>query len=296
LPSKWAKKNGIKKGDEIEVESKGSLIEISSKKSEKRKDIFLDISKLDRTTIVFHLRYHYRNGSDIIHLRFDEPLTDYYRHKKKIKVMDVINNELNRLMGMEIIDEKKDSCQIKCMVNENIDDFDNFLRKIFIMIQDCYDDLIDYANKKAEVGSIQHNHDSITRFISYCTRLLNKFGYKDYRKTLFLHSMLESLETAADIIEEVNIVINKEKISLTKQSLYILKKMRESFKDFVDFYYKYDIKKATMLNKKRIELENDFRKINNREKIVLTELLTIPLVLIRNIIGVRIGLESSQDR
>ena len=71
--------------------------------------------------------------------------------------------------------------------------------------------------------------------------------------------------------------------------------MRLFFEKFTDFYYSYNIKKATQLNEKRIDLKKitdiTSKKLTDDEKGVFSELLTIPSIILRNIIGVRIGLE-----
>lgn len=294
LPSKWAKKYGINKGDEVDIEEKGTILEILAQKNPVGKDIFLDITDFDRTTLTYYLRYNYRNGSNIISLKFKEPIVYHHRYDKPVKVISVINEEVGRLMGMEIIEQKQNSCLIKCMLNEDIKDFDDFLRKVFFLIKDSYNELISCLDSGRDLEEIQHNHNSVTRFISYCTRLLNKFGYKEYKKTIFLHSMLESLEIIMDILEDTSRKISLERLDITKNSFPLIEKMSSFFNEFTEFYYNFNVKKATELNKYRIDIEKSIKEIkkgvSGDERMIISELSAI-LIILRDIIGVRIGLE-----
>lgn len=290
LPLKWARKYGVKKGSEINVEEKGPVLEVSAKRTFNQRNISFDVEDIDRTTLIYYLRYCYRNGIDTISLKFNELGLYHHRYKKEVNVSKIIEEEVNRLMGMEIIEQKMNYCMIKCMVHENMEDFDVFLRKIFHLISDSIAQMSNLEKDKNSLQEIKHNHDTLTRFVSYCTRLMKKFGYYDYDKTMFMHSMLEALETMMDIIEDVAIREDIESIRVSKEEIKIILQLKDFFREFVEYYYTFSTKKAAILNTKRIELTQLCNKLSPKDKQIIGELLTI-LVIVRNIIGVRTGLE-----
>ncbi len=79
LPRKWTLQFGIKKGDELEVEEKGNKIEVSTEKSRDIEKVVLDVSDLDRSSLIYYLRAAYRRGFDMVEVRFNLPKTKYFR-------------------------------------------------------------------------------------------------------------------------------------------------------------------------------------------------------------------------
>jgi phosphate uptake regulator len=292
LPSEWAKHYGIRKGDELSVEVNGPSLEVLALARPAGDEVVIDSSELNRTTLVSYVRYHYRNGASTIMIKCKEPHIQNIRDNKQVKVASIINEETNRLMGMEIIEQKNNHIVLKSMLYENMDDFDTFLRKIFFLLKESYDVIIDVAINNESAEQLLSNHDSATRFINYCDRLLNKYGYKNYRKTLFLHSMLESLETMVDLFEDL--ARKLQYMNLSKEIVPLIQEQKEFFENFTSFYYDFSLVKATALNIKRIGIEERVRKtsLSNEENIILCQLSVIPTILIRSNIGVRIGLET----
>ena len=288
LPSKWVKHYAITKGDELDIAERGAILEISTKKSSPRKGKELAVEGIDHSILRYYIRYHYRSGVDRITIRFRDPHIMYYRLGREVDLREIIALEVNLLMGMEIIDQTKNSFTIKCMVKEEIDDFDDFLRKSLILIKESFNDLSGFPGG----ALLSTHHDALTRFISYCIRLLNKFGYKDYQKTIFLHSMLEALETITDIIDEIARHVNTNTRSLSKPLRQVMKDFAVYFSSFSDFYYKFSLKGAVQLQTARVDL---YKKMHtaaaSEEKKEIISYLEIILVVMRNSIGVRIGLE-----
>ncbi|MBI1969382.1 AbrB/MazE/SpoVT family DNA-binding domain-containing protein, partial [Candidatus Woesearchaeota archaeon] len=87
LPRQWAKQQGIKKGDEIEVEVRGSTITIKAGESGKPDlgKVIIDVSGLDRSSIMFAIRAAYRKGYDEIEVHFQSTTAPYYRIGKDLK-------------------------------------------------------------------------------------------------------------------------------------------------------------------------------------------------------------------
>ena len=92
LPRKWAQKYNIKKGDELEVEEKGSKIQISTEKVQEPGNIEVDITGLDRDSFMFLIRVLYIRGYDEVKLIFNSPVADHPRIGKKVSVISRIHS------------------------------------------------------------------------------------------------------------------------------------------------------------------------------------------------------------
>jgi len=297
LPKKWTEEMGLKGGEEIDVEEKEGNISVRAKKNLKFDEISVDITNFDRTAIIFYIRYLYRNGFNTIRLRFRNSIAPHLRFQKEVTVLSVISKEVSRLIGMEIIEQKQDSCLLKCVLDETAEEFDKFLRRIFLLISEMNRNLILALKEsdKAIFELVHENHDTATRFVSYCVRILNKIGYKDRRKTILLHTLVESLEFIIDIIEDTALKSRIEKKLIKKEVISILENIGQTFKYFESFFYKFKTESLTMISKARADIDRKIQQIikktNTYEQEIIDNMRLTALVVIRNMVGVRLGLE-----
>ena len=56
IPRQWGRKYNIKKGDELEVTEKDNTLEISTKKINQESEITLDVTGIDRTSLIYAVR------------------------------------------------------------------------------------------------------------------------------------------------------------------------------------------------------------------------------------------------
>src|SRR3989338_6152045 len=139
LPKGWVEKSNLKKGDSLAVDEKGKDLVISpgSGSEEKSEEVEVDITNLDRSSLIYVIRALYRRGFDTIKLIFNSPVCIHYRTGKEKKVISVIHEEVNRLSGMEIIQQKENFCIIKNISEPTIKEFDALLRRIFLLLMDA---------------------------------------------------------------------------------------------------------------------------------------------------------------
>lgn len=287
LPRKWSQKYGVKKGDEIEVEEQGNKILLSTEQSSELKRIDIDVSGLDRTTIIYYLQILYRLGFDELKISFNTPVTTYFRTHENVNIITVINQEVSRLIGYEIIQHKENFCIVKDISTNSIKEFDNVLRRIFLLLSDASNDLIKGVKEKnwPIIETIEEKHDSITKFISYCSRLLNKYGYPDHKKTIVLYNILASMDREIDVIKNAGRDVLKLRRGFNGKTVQLMELVDDTIKLFSEFFYKYDIKNAVVMYKNRndmLELLYQYKnKIPTEELIIVSkmehifELLTV---------------------
>jgi len=296
LPRKWSQKYGVKKGDEIEVEENGNKIILSIDKGVETRSIEIDVTGLDRTTMLYYLQSLYRMGYDEIKVNFNNPTTIHFRINKNINVITVIHAEVNRLIGYEIIQQKENFCIIKDISTSSIKEFDNVLRRIFLLINDASSDLLKGA-KEMNIGlleTLEEKHDSITKFISYCARLLNKYGYPDYKKTAVLYHILISLDRLTDVLKNAGRDLQKFKHKLDGKTIQLLTLIDGNINLYSEFFYKFDLKKAVDIYKNRNEVLDLLYQYRNKvppDELVLISKATHSMEIIADIEIARLGIE-----
>jgi phosphate uptake regulator len=203
LPRKWSKKYNLTKGEELEIEEKGNSLLVKTEKGDKVCSAEIDVSNLDRTSILYYMEILYRMGYDEIHMKFSNQETEHYRLGKKVSVISVIHYVSSRLIGMEIIQQKQNSVQLKSLQITSNKEFDTVVKRTFILLKDTSKDFIKGAENADDVllQTIEEKHDSIARFISYGLRILNKHGPTENQNPFILYHTLNQLDKLTDIIK-----------------------------------------------------------------------------------------------
>ena len=121
LPSKWAKEHGVKKGAELEVEPGENKLIISTKKEQAPSKATIHLTG-PLTLARKRIRTAYKRGFDELELTFSDP-----------KTINAIKRELSELLGYEIIKQGEKHCIIKNIAKAMDEEFDNILRRLFLM-------------------------------------------------------------------------------------------------------------------------------------------------------------------
>ena len=267
LPREWAKKYNIKKGDELEIEAKGNKLEICCEKDIELENISINISGLDRTSIMYYIRSAYRRGYNVIEINFDRDYAHHFRMGKDVKIISVIHEEVNRLVGVEIIQQKDKFCVVKDISNASFKDFDTVLRRIFLLLLDATTNLFAAmkSGNKVLVENIEQNHDSITRFISYALRLINKGGYSEQHKNSLLYTIIVIIDKIVDILKYAGRDFITNDIKLSNESKEILANIAAAFQIYYELFYKFEAKKIYELYLNRNNTIDKIRKIQNKQ-------------------------------
>jgi len=302
LPRKWTIEHGIKKGDELDVEESGNKIIIHTEKIPESGSIEKDISNLDRDSLMFLIRCLYIRGYDEIRLKFDKQTTHHYKAGKEVTVISAIHEEVNRLNGAEIIEQKENYCVIKDLSEGTIKEFDSVLRRIFLLLIDANNDLIEGVKRGdyALLDTINEKHNTVTKFAAYDLRLLNKFGYTDSKKTTSLYGILSSVDMIIDIITYCaryiinNKLVANTKIKLSKESIAILSTIHNALKEYHEFFYNFNLEKMEKLSANRSETLEKIRRtiktFSNSEILILTSMEQIFEIIIHMAVS-RVAME-----
>lgn len=258
LPRKWCVERGIKKGDELEVEALGSRLTVTTEKCLQSESVEVDISKLDRTSIMHLIRGLYKKGYDEIKLACSHPTAHHYRTEQDISITSVIHQEANRCPGLAIVDEKNNYCILKVISNADPKEFDNILRRTFILISDTCKDLILAAkeNDRSLLESIEEKHDNVTRFISHSLRLINK-RHDETKNTHFMYHLISMMDKIIDISKDTARNLLRYNNKLKSESYEILEHICESYGLFYDLFYKFDLEKVHKITELKEKIYGD---------------------------------------
>jgi phosphate uptake regulator len=248
LPVKWTEKFNIKKGDELDVEESGSklIVTTQSESAGGKKIITAEQGKFTKN----NLSHLYQLGYDEIEIE----LTD----KETIKE---INERLPNCIGFEIIDQKDNKIYIKSIMTTLESEFDNMLRKSFLITEEMGKDIIEILEKKEfnRISETRNLESLNNKFTDICIRILNKKGYKIPERTIQMYEIVKNIERIADELKYIcdELKVNKK---IEKEFLSCLKEAVEYFLIFKEVFYKHNNKLKEKLYSDRKKLIEKFSK------------------------------------
>jgi phosphate uptake regulator len=233
LPSKWIKKNNLKKGDEIDINEKNSGIEITSSKIKKTEEIEANISNMG-PMVPRYIHALYKKGIDVLKLKYKDP--EYYF---------LIKNSLGKeTIGYEIVEHNLNSCIIKNVMPE-FKDFDITLKKTILLLYTQSTQLLNALSEKdkEKISNTLDQEIINNTFTTLCRRQLNKAEHNQYKKTGPFYYMVEDIENIADELKYIaNYFLNQEKIKINKEILLLFEDVNKYIRDFYEFFYRFDKK------------------------------------------------------
>lgn len=297
LPRKWAQHYGIKKGDELEIEEQGSNILVKkSGEPDKPMSIEVDVTNLDKDTLIFLYRGLYVRGYDEIKFIFNKPLMPHYKSGEKVKVISVIHGELSRSTGLEIMQERENFCVLKRISSYSIKEFDSVLKRAFLLLIDAAEDLYEGLKNRDFnlIATLEEKHSTITKLILYDLRILNTIGYREYENSFLLFHIVASLDLIIDILKNAARDMIEIKIKPTKECIEIVNMIKEAFKIYYDLYYNFTLEKAQKFSYERDKTLHMIKKHSknlSKDDVRITVALQQCMEIFRNIYSTRIGME-----
>ena len=313
IPSKWAKRFNLSAGDEIDLTERENGLFIST---ERRYDLLkteLNITNLDIPTVWKYFMAIYREGYDEITTKFDpnsrwdSPYKYFIQHKldqkygkeatKKTSI-EFLQELVNRFIGYEIINYGKDFVIIKEMSESTSREFDNALRRVFLLLQQMAEVICESLINN-NIKTLNHIHDidtNLDKFHDYCIRILNKIGNKDSKKTSLLFSTIYFLELIGDEFKSIShhLIYDFPKESY-KNIRDVTESIKEQFDLFYEIFYKFDknkIIKMSELDKGRyFNVDDVYKKVKKDEEKEIFHHLRIITRYINALTELRIEME-----
>jgi phosphate uptake regulator len=274
LPRKWLNERGLVKGDVVYIDIEGNKLILGTKEPLKFEKITVDISDLDRSSILLYIQSLYRFGYNEVELKFDNPMTMYYRHNKKVSIYSVVNLIVNRLIGFEIIEQKKNRILLRYIAKEAEEDLTLLLRRIFLLLEETADSLLEGIknNDMNIIKTIDEKHDNISRFVIYSLRLLNKYGHPDIRKSYSYFHIIASMDKIADVLKynARDMIKAHIKKKFSEETIKIWERINKQIPLYYQLFYGFKEDRLVELSRNRDLIKNSL--IDERSKIPGDEL------------------------
>lgn len=279
LPSKWVKHFNLQAGDEIDLLEKENGLFLTTEKKFESLKTEININDFDIPTIWKYFMAVYREGYDEVKVKFspDKELENPYkffthhkidlRYKKereKRRIEESLQGFVNRFIGYEIVEHGKDFIVVKEMGQLTSKEFDSSLRRIFLIIQQMAEETLE-AIETSNPKILTHMHDidiNLDKFQDYCTRILNKIGNKEPRKTSLLFSILYFLELIGDEFKNISVHIindfpNTKLSNIKSLAMYV----KEQIEAYYDLFYKFNTEKIKKISEIDQKIYFSFREI-----------------------------------
>ncbi len=275
LPAKWVKQQGIKKGDEIDVEERGKELVIGTREinGEKEKGIEVDISNLNERVVRWTLGAFHKIYDEIV-IKYNKP--------DSLKI--VINLMKELFMGYAIIEQTENKCVLRCISKVSESEFDAILRRAFLVTLAISESSLEAIKKGKlknmnELISLEHTNNQLTNF---CQKILNKMRYKDYKKTSTIYTFVWNLEKVCDEYKYICEYLSQSennKTKISKEVINLFEKVNNFIKSYYELFYKFDIAKLNDLSEERNEIEKEARRLYktkiDKEIVVINYLLNV---------------------
>lgn len=239
LPIEWVKMQGLDKTKSVELDIIGNKVIISQ---HKEKEQIITINSKDYpTSMIKVLQGLYRAGVNEVRL-------DLADNSMVEEILDIIEK---KLIGYEIIEQKKAYLIIKDITKESEDDFKIIFRRIFLLLLELSE-----SNDIIQIRALDRN---IKKLINYCQRILMKKGHVEFTKTPLYYLVLDRLEKLKDEFNWfLQISLPKKKES-PKLEYPELKEINILLRQAYELFYRYDAKKYGGYEYRTFQLKNKIK-------------------------------------
>lgn len=258
LPIKWVKKHNIIKGAELEVTEKpGSLI-ISQDHSQKKEAsrVFVDIK--DPTSYVPRfLTMPYLAGHDEIVVSYSDK-----------SVIDLIQKDVNLLLGFEIIKMDEHKCHIKNIAKGIEQEFDNMINRLIHILITTGAELSEYIKTKnyTDMKLLLHRENECNKISLFCRRMFNIQNYHGEKSPYALYTAVSFIESAMDEYRLIIEYITHHKPKLNDSTIQFLKDVTTMSILFRKLFSKYDHDKFLEFRKMRSDIRKKFENLCSKSK------------------------------
>jgi len=272
LPSKWVKKYGLKKGEEVELEDRGDSILLKIEKGMALDKVTIDVSGLDDRVVRWSLSALHKSGYDEIEVIFDS--------SKTAKVIQGLVKDL--FMGFAIMEQTEKRCVLRSISKDSEEELDAALRRAFFVTISIGESTLDLIKKRnlsdlSDLISLEHTNNQLTNF---CERILNRGGYKNSRKTSFMYVIVWNLEKICDDYKYICDYLSKNpNAKLGEGLIKMFARVNGVVRGYYEIFYKFDIKKLNELSRERVKIRKEAQGLldagGKKEIIVIAHLLNL---------------------
>lgn len=259
LPMKWAKKEEIKAGDEVEVEETPEGLLIQKEHFSKEKAIKLDFSHLEQRHMKWAIAICYKEGYDDIRIRYEQP-----------EIIGMIESELVSFPGFEITEQSKNSCTIKNIAIELVDEYDSTVRRNFLNSISMFEMIIEKIKEKKfkEMKELVKMEEINNKLCMLCERMASGRKSRD-SKHVFQYVIMWQLEKIVDEFKYIcNFLSSEENLNLkiSEDTIEQFEAVHKIFRMYYELYYSFDIEEQVKITRSNRTRRNRFYELISNKK------------------------------
>jgi phosphate uptake regulator len=253
LPSQWVKKNGIEKGDELEVSERGNFLLVSANHTAKKlRRAHIDASKLNTNVIWPLLSMIHKTGYDEIKVTGTSK-----------EMMRIIHDKVSSsLLGFEVIEQMNDYCIIKNIAEGMPTNLQSVLRKVFLVTLSQARQCLEFVktNDKDVLNEVLKLEDTNDKLTNFSERLLNDEAITlENRYDYFIVWLLENV---GDGYRLMCSELKDEKImSIDSSVVDIFVDVNARLEEFYALFYKFSMEAFSGFNQSLVRTTADLNKV-----------------------------------
>jgi phosphate uptake regulator len=195
----------------------------------------------------------------------------------------LIQAQLEELLGFEIVGQSARYCLIKNVASALDSEFDAILRRLFLLILSMAKESQD-AIKKGDYSALKDiaEMEKVSNKLTFfCQRVLNKRGYKDFKKTAMMYNLVCLIEGVADDLRNICLYLYscKGKFKISKDLAHMYSLMLSTIEDAYKLFYNFNFEAMFKLTEKKLKVEDYalkvFSKKDEKDFVVTHHILTI---------------------
>ncbi|MBN2421809.1 phosphate uptake regulator PhoU [Candidatus Woesearchaeota archaeon] len=258
LPSKWVKKYGVKKGDELNIEEKDKILELSKEGIEKPlMKTEVNISNMSEKTTRWILSSLHKKGYDEIKIHYSTPF--------ELENIKLLINKL--LIGFIIIETTNKYVVLKSLSKDDEAVFENLLKRSFLVTKEMAKETLqnlrenNIENLKKTI-QMEHTNNQLSNI---CQRLINKGIIA--KNPSFYYVIIWNLEKVCDDYKYICSLKIKEPEAIISQDILILFDNIINFlNNYYDYFYDFSFDKLIRLNKEKQEILDKINHLSNEKR------------------------------
>jgi len=229
LPSKWCKKFGLEKGDEINIEAIKSNLLVSPEEVKRKNETEITLRGLAESSIRTLITNTYRLGYDKIKVNFSSDA--------QFKILQEVIK--TKLLGFDVIKKEKNSCIIENITEPSPEQFENLLQKIFYNITEIFEITEQRLKGNKPVSDYEDTESRIQQYDNFCRRVISKRQFE--KNPQLFWAFLTSVMRGQRELYHLNKFLDKDKVKGSKEVLELLKEGKVLSEMIQEAYLKKDI-------------------------------------------------------
>lgn len=243
IPIKWAREQGITKGSELTLTVQDEQFTVSTgAKQKKKKELTLELTDANATTLRLHVANAYRLGFDKIWV---------FTKANNKTLLAQITRDL--LIGFELFEEKN-SFLIESMTEPEYEHYEDLIIKLFFIIEQSFE-------MRSKQRSQEHA-EKVQKYNNFIKRCISKKEFSP-RANDYYWQFLSQLSKLARNFYYMDLYCEQENKQFAEKDNKLLAKSKELFMFSKQLYLKKDLSFVQRMHAYKEEIDKDFLTCND---------------------------------